>query len=294
MGGLRRLQMKLLGTDHYIWLALPAFLIILAEALIFMGHMKAAMIVHALNLIILVLLALYIDNRILMILLLLPLFRLLNAAMPVFFELTLYTYPLVYAPMFIPMYLILKEGILSRSEAGITCKDFLFYLPLAVSIGFALGWGEYGVLKPGILLPEVDIQSVLILSITMILFVGLIEEFIFRSALQTVLQERFGVPVGLIAASLIFGFMHGGYHLPLEIIYVCFAGIVFGLLFWTSKSLPVASLSHGITNIALFLVVPLKPDVIVYLIGLPGMLFLCMFLYRKFSRKSKANNWNTE
>lgn len=286
--------MKLLGTDHNIWLVMPAFFIVLAEVLIFRGHTKAAMTVHALNLIFIVLLALYIDNRIFMILLLLPLFRLLNVAMPVFFNLTLYSYPLVYAPMFIPMYLILKDGILSRSEAGITGKNFLFYLPLAVSIGFALGWGEHGVLKSGLLLPNVDIQGVLFLSITMILFVGVIEEFIFRSALQTVLQDRFGMPVGLVAASLIFGFMHGGYHLPLEIIYVFFAGIVFGLLFWTSKSLPIASLSHGITNIALFLVVPLKPEMMVYLIGLPGLLFLSMFLYRKWSSKSKADIWNIE
>ena len=85
------------------------------------------------------------EDRFFPVLLLLPLFRLLNAAMPVFFSLTLYSYPLVYAPMFLPIYLIMKERMLSLQEAGMTFKDFWLFLPLAVAVGLALGWGEYNV-----------------------------------------------------------------------------------------------------------------------------------------------------
>ena len=254
-------------------LVIPVFLILLAEFLIFIGNVSIAMPIHALNLVLLTLFSIYINNKVFPALMLLPLFRLINVAMPVFFNLTLYSYFMVYAPMFIPMYYLIKEGFLGRSEAGLTFKGFWFYLPLAVSVGFILGWGEYNVIHPQLLTPGTHIKDVLILIATMIFFVGFVEEFIFRSSLQTVLVERLGPKAGLVAASVIFGFMHSGYHLPLELLYVSFAGVVFGLLFWLTKSLPVISLAHGVTNISLFLITPLDPGILVYLIIIPIILF---------------------
>jgi uncharacterized protein len=255
-------------------LILPVSLVFLAEILIFLGNVNVAMPIHAINLVMLVLSSIYINDRIYPALMLLPLFRLLNVAMPVFFNLTLYSYSLVYAPMFIPIYFILKEGFVGRSEAGVTFKGFWLYMPLAISLGFALGWGEYNVLHPQLLTPGNDIKNVLILIVTMIFFVGIVEEFVFRSALQTVLEARIGSIAGLILASIIFGFMHSGYHLPLELLYVSFAGVVFGLLFWLSKSLPIIALAHGVTNISLFLVAPLGAWALIYLVGVPAFIFI--------------------
>jgi membrane protease YdiL (CAAX protease family) len=255
-------------------LMLPVFLIILAELLIFFGHMKAALAIHSLNLMLLVLSSIYIENRIYPALMLLPLFRLLNIAMPVFFQLTLYSYPLVYAPMFLPIYLILKERMFSWSEVGITAKGFWFFMPLAMAVGFALGWGEYQVLRPGVLIPDFSLRSVLTLTITMTLFVGLVEEFVFRSSLQTVMEERLGSIVGLVVASVLFGFMHSGYHIPLELLYVSFAGVVFGLLFWVTKSLPILALAHGVTNVSLFLVAPAFSGLLIYIIAILGLIFV--------------------
>jgi membrane protease YdiL (CAAX protease family) len=255
-------------------LALPVLLVILAESLIFAGYMQAAMIVHALNLAFLILSSLYINNRIYPALMLLPLFRLLNIAMPVFFQLTLYSYSLVYAPMFIPIYFVLKEGFVSPAEAGLTLKGFGFYMFLAVAVGFALGWGEYNILHSVSLVPGPGLIYVLALSIIMIFFVGLVEEFVFRSVLQTVMQERLGSVAGLLVTSVLFGMMHSGYHLPLELLFVSFAGIVFGLLFWLTRSLPVIALAHGVTNISLFLIEPDYSWLLIYLIVIPALLFV--------------------
>ena len=273
--------MKPEGIDKRLLVALPLFLVSLAELLIFVGRMRPAMMLHALNVVLLTLIAIYNEDRIFPVLLLLPLFRLLNAAMPVFFSLTLYSYPLVYAPMFLPIYLIMKERMLSLQEAGMTFKDFWLFLPLAVAVGLALGWGEYNVLRPGLILPDVSIKSVVILSLTMIIFVGVVEEFVFRSALQTILEEKIGRNAGLVVASIVFGLMHSGYRIPLELFYVCFAGLVFGLLFWFSRSLPMIALAHGITNLSLFLVTPVYPWAVGYLAGASGMLFLIgVFMFR--------------
>jgi len=130
------------------------------------------------------------------------------------------------------------------------------------------------VLHSGMLVPDVSIRNILILTLTMIIFVGIVEEFIFRSALQTVMEDRLGANTGLVLTSIIFGFMHSGYHLPLELLYVSFAGMIFGLLFWMTRSLPVISVAHGVTNVSLFLVAPFRPELLLYLIAVPGILFL--------------------
>ncbi len=270
----------------------PVSLIIIAELLIFFGHMKAALAIHSINLVLLILSSIYIENRIYPALMLLPLFRLLNIAMPVFFHLTLYSYPLVYAPMFLPIYFIMKEGIFSRSEAGISARGFWVYLPLAIAIGFALGWGEYQVLHPEVLIPDFSIWSVLVLTITMILFVGLVEEFVFRSALQTVMEERLGAIGGLLMASVLFGFMHSGYHIPVELLYVSFAGVVFGLLFWVTKSLPVIAVAHGVTNVSLFLVAPAFPGLLLYLIALAIIIFLLFAYSSRMHSGGIAGSWD--
>ena len=141
-------------------------------------------------------------------------------------------------------------------------------------------------LRPQMLTVNNDLQHIIILVLTMIFFVGVVEEFVFRSSLQTVLQERIGLKPGLVLTSIIFGFMHSGYHLPLELFYVTLAGLAFGLLFWFSKSLPVIALAHGVTNISLFLLAPLKQDVLPYLIIGPLLLF---FFYAYALKRIRAH-----
>jgi membrane protease YdiL (CAAX protease family) len=280
---------------HNLDLIIPISLIVLAELLIFFNHMQAGVVVHAFNLGMLILSSIYVENRLYTSLMLLPLFRLLNVAMPVFFNLTLYTYPLVYAPMFIPIYFIMKERMFSSAEAGITLKSFWIYLPLAFAVGFAVGWGEYRVLQPGIILPGLTLDNLLTLSIIMIVFVGFVEEFVFRSALQTVLAERMGPLGGLFSASLIFGFMHSGYHIPMEVVYVTFAGIAFGLLFWATKSLPIISIAHGVTNVELFALVPFFPGHTVYLIAASVLIFLgAAYWGNKLPDRAAIRQWLRE
>ena len=257
-------------------LILSGTLIAAAELLIFFGHLSAAVTIHAINLVVLVLSAAYIENRVYPVLMLLPLFRLINLAMPVFFNLTFYSFPLFYAPMFLPMYLIIKNKSLSRQELGLTLRGIHYYVPLGLATGMLLGWVEYSLLRPQILTQSVGMEALLELSVVMIFFVGLVEEFVFRSALQTVAIERLGQIQGVLFTSFLFGFMHGGYHLTAEILFTFCAGLVFGIMFLKTASLPLVALTHGMTNVSLFLIVPvysglLLPIVIISLI-LSGIL----------------------
>jgi CAAX protease family protein len=258
-------------SKHNIDLLVPISLVVVSELLIFNNNLKAAMIIDSLNLTMLILSAIFTVNRLYVALMLLPLFRLLNAAMPVFFHLTLYSYAFVYLPMFVPIYLIMKDGIFSKYEAGITVENFWSYVPLALALGFVIGWGEYQILQPELLIPDLSLYNILILSVIMIIFVGVVEEFMFRSALQTSMIERLGSIAGLIGTSMIFGLMHSGYRIPGEILYVSFAGLIFGLLFWVNRSLPVIALAHGATNISLFVIAPALSGFSIYFVG-----FFCL------------------
>lgn len=253
---------------------LPISLVIIAEAFIFMGNMKAAIAIHATNIITLVFLAMIRSDRIYYVVMLLSLFRILNVTMPVFFNLTLYSYATIYMPMLLPVIMIMREGVFDRQEICLTLRGFWTYLPLAIGSGFALGWGEYYVIKPEVLVPEVTVKNILILAAVMILFVGFIEEFIFRSLLQNIMRERSGSIPGLLITSIIFGFMHSGYHIPLELVYVSFAGIVFGVMFISTRSLPIISIAHGVTNISLFLVTPAYPQYLPYFVVVPLLIHI--------------------
>ncbi|NYT01744.1 MAG: CPBP family intramembrane metalloprotease [Methanosarcinales archaeon] len=246
-------QLQGLGAD----LVLPIILVCVAELLLFAGHLKAAVSVHALVLVLLALLFAYHGDRSYQALMLLPLFRLLNIAMPVFFSLTLYSYALIYAPMLVSLAVILRYGIFTAQEVGLSLRGLVHYLPLGAALGLLLGWMEYQVIRPEMLTPDSSLKSLVLLSVVMIIFVGLVEEFVFRSALQTVLEIRWGTPLGLLISSALFAVMHSGYHMALELLFVFFAGMTFGLLFLWTRSLPTIAISHGVTNVSLFMIAPL-------------------------------------
>jgi uncharacterized protein len=204
--------------------------------------------------------------------------------MPVFFNLTFYSFPLVYAPMFLPMYLIIKNKTLSREELGLTLHGIHYYAPFGIATGMPLGWGEYSLLRPPVLTESVGIVGLLELSVVMIFFVGLVEEFVFRSAIQTVAIKRLGQIQGVLFTSFLFGFMHGGYHLANEILFTFCAGVVFGIMFLKTSSLPLIALAHGATNVSLFLIVPVYSGLLLPIVAISLILGL---IFAFGSKRSK-------
>lgn len=263
----------MLSLPRSLDLPLPILLIAIAELLIYAGHMQAAVAVHAGNLIFLALSNAYIEDRTYQALMLLPLFRLLNIAMPVFFNLTLYTYAMIYAPMYISMFLLLRSRTFKSAELGLSSENLKLYLPLGAAVGLLLGWGEYQVLRPEMLIPDAGWRMMLELSLIMVFFVGLVEEFVFRSVLQTSLESSLGRYKSLFLASALFALMHSGYHMFSEILFVFVAGLVFGALFLWFRNLPMITLAHGVTNISLFAITPLNPG-----FGLPALYVLLILI----------------
>lgn len=243
-----------------LFIIIPAAFIALAELLIFTGRMKFAIWIHIGVLIALSLSNMYVKDlkvyRVYQALMLLPILRLVNLSMPIFFATTLYTFVFVYAPLLIPLAIIITYQQYSFEQVGITTKNLLSYMILCIPLGFLLGLGEYLIIRPDHLIPDLSIINLIKLTFIMVFFVGLTEELIFRSILQVRLSEALSSREALIITCILFGFMHSGYGNFHEILYTGFVALFIGFAFYKTRSLPFVAVLHGFINVFLFGILP--------------------------------------
>ncbi len=243
-----------------IYAGIPVAAITLIELLIFGGRLREASIAYTLLLLSLsysisVLKKTQI-RKIYQALLLLTIFRLVNFSMPVFFERNLYSFIFIYAPMAIPITLATVHQKVIYEKKRDTLKRIWIYLPLSILAGLVFGQVEYVMVGARELIPDLSLRNLLILIIIMVFIVGLIEELIFRSILQTSLEEFLGPAWGIFLSSLLFGIMHSTYGTPYEMAYTFLLGGFLGYLFYRTRSLPLVVMIHGSINVFLFGILP--------------------------------------
>ena len=238
----------------------PVIAIAFAELLIFSGRIKEAAVTYTLLLIILslsIIVSTKLEIRkIHQALILLPILRLVNLSMPIFFETNLYSFVFMYIPMTIPATIISIHQKIPGEKTVDLLKKMRIYLPFSILAGLIFAEAEYSVIQTGPLIPDLSPVNLLLLTIIMIFVVGLVEEFIFRGIIQTRLEESLGPAGGILLASLLFGIMHSSYGTPYEIAYTFLAGGVLGYLFYRTKSLSLVVMIHGFINIFLFGLIP--------------------------------------
>ncbi|PAV14111.1 hypothetical protein ASJ81_15045 [Methanosarcina spelaei] len=258
----KKLGLEKLYQDEYeatrirLFTAIPVVCIVVAELLIFFGRVGLGIGMHIVILVAFSLSNLVIKDlkvyRIYEALMLLPILRLVNLSMPVFFSTTLYAFVFVYGPLLVPLAIIVMHQRQSLDKIGITSNNLLAYVTLSIPLGFLFGLAEYMVIKPGYLIPDLSTENLLKLTIIMVFFVGLTEELIFRSFLQTRLEEAFDIRMALVITAFLFGSMHSGYGTFYEILYTSFVGLVIGFIFYKTRSLPFVAVMHGFINVFLF------------------------------------------
>lgn len=243
-----------------VYVGIPILAIVFAEILIYFGRIKEALWIHIIILMGLSLSIKFVKNKEIyktyQALMLLPLLRIVNLSMPIFFDITLYSFVFTYAPLAVPIMIAVAYQQLTHEEMGITLRRIWLYLPLSVLIGFGLGVGEYLIIRTGYLIPNLSLLNLLKLTVVMVFFVGLVEEIIFRAVLQTRLNIIFGAWEGILLSSMLFGFMHAGYGTFYEVLYTFFVGAIIGYMFYKTRSLPLVTLVHGFVNVFLFGVIP--------------------------------------
>ncbi len=236
-------------------------LIAFAELLMFSGMRREAIILHTF-----VLIAVSISTVIqkdkyvawaLQALMLLPLLRLINFSMPVFSDMVLYRYFYIYIPLFIPIFLIIRHQSFSPVQLGLSFKKFVLYLPLSFVIGLLIAEAEFFIVPVVPLVPNMSFYNMVDIFLIMVFCVGLVEELVFRSLIQTRLEGLFGTTVGLIATSLLFGLMGSAYGTVSGVLFASLVGLILGYMFIKTRSLPFVALTHGLVNVFLFSLIPL-------------------------------------
>ncbi len=158
-----------------------------------------------------------------------------------------------------------KDLIIKTALISVFCSlILLLFFGIPEFLGaYYFAW-DYGIRRWDLLVP-----AILILSIMLLLFNAIPEEFMFRSLLQTSLVERIGRQRGIILSSVFFGFLHIPAILPyvyvsivvgsidfiaalmIAFLFQTQAGIVFGIAYDRTRNLLLPVSLHVVYNLVL-------------------------------------------
>ncbi len=195
------------------------------------------------------------NYKLLLALCLAPLTRILSLSMPLAQLPPIYWYIIIYPTLFLASWVTMRRINLTARRVGLTVQKP--YLQLAVALsGFAFGILEYLILRPEPLVSELAWGTVVLSISVMVAGTGFVEEFIFRGVAQQASIEvlgRWGIPY----IAFIFAILHIIHHSLIDIVFVFAVGLFFGWVVNKTGSLLGVTLSHGITNSILYVVIPL-------------------------------------
>lgn len=257
----------------YLSIAVPLAMVLLGEGSLFVENKETAITVHLLNVLLCVMapFLLKTDPAIWQAFSLVSMLRVLNLGMPTFDTLTIYWLPLIYGPVILVAFLMLRDETFDWKDYLLKAKKFLdvrpkldgwkvWYLPAAILLALVLANIEFKVLSMSIddlrMIPSLDIEYLIALFVVMVFFIGLGEELIFRYVLQTRLEGVLGVMGAIMIASVAFAAMHSGYESGPYIAYVFLVSFLLGSLYYKTKSLAFVTLLHGLLNFLLFSFLP--------------------------------------
>jgi len=259
----------------YLSVALPLSVILAGEYLLFVGDLESSITVHLLNIMLCILMPLlFRANPIIwQSFSLVSMLRVLNLGMPQFATLTIYWMPLVYGPVIIVGFFLVRDASLGLKDYLKRAKAFfemrtrppgwkLWYLPAGVLLSLLLANIEFKVLSlsPKVndlrMIPDLGVWNLVALFVVMVLFVGLGEELVFRYILQARLEGVLGPLWAIMFSSITFAAMHSGYQSTVYIAYVFLVAFLLGSLYNRTRSLALVALVHGTLNFFLFSFLP--------------------------------------
>ena len=254
---LRAIYLEWATTWTVIALAYLA-LITLAEIVITFLQPRAGVMVHSLVLLALLVHAARVDSpterAFLVSLAFAPLIRLISLSLPLAQLPLMYWYLITSIPIFAAVLIAAPTLGLSWPDMGLNLRRWGLQLVIALS-GLAFGVLEYFILQPKPLVQTFTWRSLWLPALILLVSTGLLEEMVFRGLLQRTsinLLSLWGI--GYVA--VLFAVLHIGYRSLLDVVFVLAVGLFFGWIVHRTRSLLGVTLSHGLTNIVLFLVMP--------------------------------------
>jgi membrane protease YdiL (CAAX protease family) len=200
------------------------------------------------------------QSRLILSLALVPLIRIISLSLPLASIPQVWWYPIIYLPLLAAAIVLARLLEYPPRDIGVSLGFIPVQLVVALT-GIGLGVAEYFILSPEPLVIELTWQSAWLPALILLLSTGVVEEFIFRGVLQRSAVNAFGGR-GIAYVGLLFAVLHVGWikaENPLswvDVIFVFGIALFFGWVVKKTGSLLGVSLSHGITNIMLFIVAP--------------------------------------
>ena len=189
-------------------------------------------------------------------LVLIPLYILFTSSLPWFFLSQELLLPAVYSAILALCAWHIYRKNISLKDIGFSRDSLLRYIVIGVLLGIPLGVGEYFIITPAAAFPAFEIKYLMRDLVYMVVFVGLGEELLFRGLVQRDITNLLGWKWGLLIASLMFMIMHLTWRSIPELGFTLFAGLVFGYLYYRTRSLTAPIIAHGVGNTILVAVMP--------------------------------------
>ncbi len=190
-------------------------------------------------------------------LVLLPLYILFTSSLPWFFISQQYLLPAVYSIILaLCLWHIYQKKLSLRELFGFSRDKLLKYSLIGLAIGIPTGTIEYFILQPAPAFPSFEVRYLFRDMAYMFLFVGIGEELLFRGLVQRDLMKVLGWKWSIILASVIFAVMHLTWRSVPELVFVFFAALILGYLYYRTRSLVAPIAMHGINNVMLVAVMP--------------------------------------
>lgn len=186
-----------------------------------------------------------------------PLIRIISLYAPLSRFYFLQWFLVLSIPLFFAAILMILFQHLSEQDVGLVLKLKQFRLQLAIIFtGIPFGCIEYFILKPNPLVVELSVRSLFAPIVIMLVCTGFAEELIFRGIIQHNAIKYFNPGLGIFFVTVLFAVMHIGNMSLLDVVFVFFIGYFYSYAVKFTGSITGVSISHGLTNVVLFLVMP--------------------------------------
>ena len=159
----------------------------------------------------------------------------------------------------------MKSQGLTRKHVGLIWGNKKIQFLIALS-GIILGTIEYTILQPKPLIAVLNPVTLISASIILIISTGLAEELLFRGIIQKNAENVFGTIAGLLYTALLFTALHIGWNSFYDLIFVFSVALFYGYAFMKTRSIVGITLSHGISNTFLFLIIPFYASTLYHII----------------------------
>ena len=187
-----------------------------------------------------------------------PLIRIISLYAPLSEFYFMQWFPILSIPIFFAAFLLILFQHLDERDIGLVLKARQIPLQLAICLtGIPFGYIEYFILEPNPLIFELSFRSLFAPIMIMLVCTGFAEELVFRGIIQHNAIRYFNPGLGIFFTTVLFAVMHVGNWSVLDVVFVFFIGYFYGYCMRFTGSIIGTSISHGLTNVVLFLLMPL-------------------------------------